>query len=342
MDKDKTHRDFASLQAIRKAARNGADLIRRILTFTRKVETSHRLVDLNQEVRQAETLLRRTIPETIHIETRLADNLRAIYGDPSQIEHVILNLAVNAKDAMPDGGKLIFETRNVTLDEDRRRALVGAQSAECCLLSISDTGRGMEREVLGHIFEPFYTTKKPGEGTGLGLAMVFGIVRSHGGHIACASEPGAGTTFSLYFPAATGHIEQDLAMTMEIPVGGTETILFADDDELIRELGKDMLTLAGYKVITASDGLQSLEIYEAQGSKISLVILDLIMPGMGGQECLEKLVRINPHVKVLLASGYPDHGPIERLLEAGTSGFVNKPYDAKQLLRTVRRVLDEQ
>jgi CheY-like chemotaxis protein len=131
-------------------------------------------------------------------------------------------------------------------------------------------------------------------------------------------------------------------MTMEIPVGGTETILFADDDELIRELGKDMLTLAGYKVITASDGLQSLEIYEAQGSKISLVILDLIMPGMGGQECLEKLVRINPHVKVLLASGYPDHGPIERLLEAGASGFVNKPYDAKQLLRTVRRVLDEQ
>ena len=240
----------------------------------------------------------------IAIELHLADNLRSISADPTQIEQILLNLAVNAAHAMPEGGKLTFETQNVKLDEEYCRTHLETKPGEYVLLTVSDTGHGMEKEILDRIFEPFFTTKDRGEGTGLGLSMVFGIVKSHDGHITCHSKPGAGTVFKLYFPAAEMEIAWDPEITMKMPSFGTETILLVDDEKSIRDLGKEVLTSVGYKVLTASTGREALDMYTKARDEISLVILDLIMPEMGGKQCLEELLKIDPGVKVLISSGF--------------------------------------
>jgi two-component system cell cycle sensor histidine kinase/response regulator CckA len=205
---------------------------------------------------------------------------------------------------------------------------------------VSDTGRGMEKEILDRVFEPFFTTKDRGEGTGLGLSMVFGIVKSHDGHITCQSKPGAGTVFKLYFPAVEMEIAWDPEITMQMPSFGTETILLVDDEKSIRDLGKEVLTSVGYKVITAGTGREALDMYTKAQDEISLVILDLIMPEMGGKRCLEELLKINPAVKILIASGYAADALTEESLASGAKGFVSKPYNMKQLLRAVRHTLD--
>jgi CheY-like chemotaxis protein len=197
----------------------------------------------------------------------------------------------------------------------------------------------MDKETLEHIFEPFYTTKGPGEGTGLGLAMVYGIVKQHRGHIACYSEPGMGTTFRLYFPALISESEAGEALVRPVPRGGSETILLVDDEALIRDLGGRILIRAGYRLLTAVNGKEALEVYRAGRQDISLVILDLIMPEMGGKQCLEEILKIDPQARVLIASGYclGREGLI-----AGAKSFVSKPYDIRELLTTVREVLDEE
>jgi len=251
-----------------------------------------------------------------------------------------MNIAVNARDAMPDGGKLIIETSNIILDEEYARTHLDAKPGYHVLLMVTDTGSGMDRDTLEHIFEPFYTTKAVGEGTGLGLAMVHGIVRQHGGHIRCYSEPGTGTTFKIYFPALVSDEEQEETTTREMPRGGSETILLVDDEEMIRDLGSRILTKAGYKVIKASNGKDALEVYQTRSYEIALVILDLIMPEMSGRQCLEGLLALDPSVKVIIASGYSANGPTKDALSAGAKGFVNKPYDIRQVLEVVRGVLD--
>ena len=223
------------------AGRSGADLVQRLLTFSRKTETKPLDLDLNQRIRQTQKFLQRTIPKMIDIELILADDLADIHADPTQVDQVLMNLAVNARDAMPEGGKLVIETANVLLDEDYARSHVEAKPGRYVLLRVSDTGSGMDKETLEHIFEPFYTTKGPGEGTGLGLAMVFGIVKQHHGFINCYSEVGHGTTFKIYLPAVISETQLDQPVVTAMPQGGTETILLVDDEELLRDLGKRIL-----------------------------------------------------------------------------------------------------
>ena len=279
----------------------------------------------------------------ISIELHLQEDLRVVNADPAQVEQVMMNLSVNARDAMPEGGKLIIETENAFLDENYCRTHPGAVTGHYVCLSITDTGQGMDTETLEHIFEPFYTTKGVGKGTGLGLSMVYGIVKSHHGYIMCYSEPGVGTTFRIYLPA----VEDEKPKQQDEPEkeaqikGGEETILLVDDEELLRDIGKETLEEFGYRVITAPDGESCLQLYAERKQEISLIILDLMMPGMGGKQCLEHLLTMAPDAKVVIASGYSVNGPTKAALEAGAKSFIKKPFELKQMLKVIREILDK-
>ncbi len=332
--------DYADLQKIYKAGTRGADLVKSLLTFSRKVDTKYVPVDLNQEITQVRHLLSRTIPKTIKIDLHLSGDLESIKADPSQVGQVLMNLGVNARDAMPEGGILTIETANVQLDKEYCSSHLEAMPGSYALLTFSDTGQGMSRKTLSHIFEPFFTTKERGKGTGLGLANVYGIVKQHNGHIMCYSEPGHGTTFKIYIPSI--HTEKDSgAPPKETAIPrGTETILLVEDDDEIRELGAGLLNEFGYEVITAGNGREALKTYEREGAGISLIILDLIMPVMDGRQCLAEILRINPNARVVIASGYSETGPVNGVMAAGAKGFIQKPYSMRQLLTTVRQILD--
>jgi len=343
MEKDGNDPDTAKLEQIEKAAHRASELTQQLLAFSRKVESNLRPVDLNQELEQVRNLLERTIPKMIAIELHLEDHLNVIRADPAQLEQVIMNFGVNARDAMPDSGKLVFETENVTLDEEYCKAHLGARPGRYVLLSISDTGQGMDKETLEHIFEPFFTTKGVGSGTGLGLAMVYGIIKSHGGYIMCYSEPGEGTTFKIYLPVMEGdpvRNETETNRNAAVPEGGSETILLVDDEEILRDIGKDILEKFGYTVLLAADGESALELYRENPEDISLVILDIVMPGMGGKKCLEEILKMNPQAKVVMASGYSINGRVKEVLDGGARAFIKKPYELKQMLAEVRKVLD--
>jgi nitrogen-specific signal transduction histidine kinase/ActR/RegA family two-component response regulator len=341
IDRDAGDPDYRKLQQIAHAAQRGGELTRQLLTFSRKAESKKMLLDLNREVGQAVRLLQRTIPKMIDIELRLAEPLKAVEADPVQVEQIIMNLAINAKDAMPEGGRLIIGTENASLDEGYCRTHLGAKPGDYVLLTVADTGHGINRGILDRIFEPFFTTKEVGKGTGLGLAIVYGIVKSHHGYISCFSEPGEGTSFKIYLPAraqAAGLEEQE----PEAPVkAGTETVLLVDDEDAIRDLGKQILERFGYKVLTAVDGESALDLYRREQDRIDLVVLDLIMPGMGGKRCLEELLKANARARVLIASGYSDTVPIKETVALGAKNFIGKPYEIRKMLAMVRQVLDE-
>jgi len=241
---------------------------------------------------------------------------------------------------MPEaGGKLTIETRNVTLDEEYCRWHLEAKQGQYVMISVSDTGHGMSEETMQHIFEPFFTTKG-GKGTGLGLAMVYGIMKQHEGFINCYSELGHGTTFRLYFPVVSKETEENLELDSAVPLGGSETILLVDDEEFLCDIGSQILTRAGYTVLTTINGRDALDLYRNQRSDISLVLLDLIMPEMGGEECFQELVNIDPKVKVIISSGFLSDGTTEEATVLGIRGLVEKPYNMRQLLGLVREVLD--
>lgn len=330
------------LKEIFSAAQRGADLTKQLLTFSRKIESKLQPVDLNQEIVQLRKLLDRTIPKMISIELHLAGDLMTINADPAQMEQVLMNLAVNARDAMPEGGKLTVATRNAILDEPYCRIHMGAVPGNYVLLQVTDTGHGMDTPTLGRIFEPFFTSKGIGRGTGLGLAMVYGIVKSHKGYITCRSEPGRGTTFDIYLPVIDRE-ERDMEKPLEPVVinRGSETILLVDDEDYIRDLGKQILSRFGYTVWTAENGETALEIYATHWNTIDLVLLDLIMPGMSGTECLRELQRINPSVRVVVISGYSPDDSRDELIELGAEGFISKPYEMNQMLQVTRKVLDK-
>jgi len=333
---------FEALQKIHRSAKRGADLTRQLLTFSRKVQSERRPLDLNREVEQVKKLLEHTIPKMIEIELHLSESPAVVSADPIQVEQAIMNLAVNAKDAMPEGGKIVIETERVRLTEQFCKTHLGARPGEYVLLSISDTGHGMNREILEHVFEPFYTTKDVGRGTGLGLAMVYGIVKNHGGYILCYSEVSTGTTFKIYLPAMEQSGKRQKQDEKEdLFKGGDETILLVDDEEYIRDLGVELLTDAGYTVLTANDGEEGLELYRQKQENIDLVILDLVIPGMGGKKCYEEILKIDPKAKILIVSGYSANGPGKAAIEAGAKGFVGKPFDVSHLLETIREILDE-
>jgi len=332
---------FGELDAIRQAAKRGADLVKQILTFSRKIDAKFESINLNEEVRSTERLLYRTIPKMIEIDLRLEEGLDRVRADSTQIEQMLINLAVNATDAMPEGGILAIDTRNVNLDEHYCKSHAEIVPGQYVLLKVSDTGHGMEEDVRQHIFEPFFTTKGLADGTGLGLATVFGIVKMHGGHVICESEVGKGTTFEIYFPVAE-IVKPRVAGEQEVTAvaGGTETILVVDDEPMIRDLAERILDGSGYSVLTAGSGKEGIEIYAQHKSEISLVILDLIMPEMGGKQCLEELLKINPQVKALIASGFAVKGDTKAFLDTEAKGIVPKPFNMRELLRSVRHVLD--
>jgi PAS domain S-box-containing protein len=341
---DKKERDPGSeeLQGILRAAKRGAELTQQLLTFSRKTGSELSQLDLNSEVLKTIKLLERTIPKMIEIEFLRAGNLKLVYADSAQIEQILLNLAVNAKDAMPDGGKLILSTGNALLDDRFCRTHAGAKPGEYVSLTITDTGCGMDHATLEHIFEPFFTTKGLAAGTGLGLAMVYGIVKSHGGYIECTSKPARGTSFKIFLPiaGATPEPELDKPPTPATPIGGTETILLVDDEDFVRDLGEQMLTKFGYRVLTSPDGEAALKLYRARADDIDLILLDLIMPGMGGRKCLERLRELGSKTPVLIASGYPSDRSTRETIKAGAVGFVAKPFNLQRLLEAVRSALN--
>jgi two-component system cell cycle sensor histidine kinase/response regulator CckA len=332
---------YRALKAIQNAGDRASDLIRQLLLFSRKAASAKKTIALQHSVEQAKKMLERTIPKMVEIQTITGNRLWTINADPVQIEQMLLNLGTNAADAMPDGGRLLFEIKNVTLDTDDTKGHLGAEPGRYVRLSASDTGHGMDRETMKKIFDPFFTTKAFGKGTGLGLASVYGIVKSHGGTITCDSEVGKGTTFRIYFPAMVqpkgGEIEEIEARP--IPKG-TETILLVDDEEAIRSFARQALMKFGYGVLTAATGEEALERYSAKSTEIDLVIMDLGMPGMGGHKCLEEMLKLNRQVRVIIASGYAINDQAEKSLAAGARGYVGKPYRLTELLNTVRKVLD--
>jgi two-component system cell cycle sensor histidine kinase/response regulator CckA len=333
---------YKELKEIYSATDRGGALTRQLLTFSRQVESKLEPVDLNRVVDNIGQLLSHTIPKMIRIELRLADNLRHVNADVFQVEQVLMNLALNARDAMPDGGTLRIETSNVVVDEEYRRRRPELTHGGYVLLSVGDTGQGMDECTREKVFDPFFTTKEVGKGTGLGLAMAYGIVRNHGGVIACSSNPGLGTTFEIFFPAVELVEKKEDSLSGVKPAnGGIESILLVDDDESLRELGMEILEAQGYYVASAPDGESAVKVYQERNGRFDLVVLDLVMPGMGGARCLEKLLEMNPEAKIVIASGYPVGCETEDVTPHGARAFLQKPYNIQEMLHAVRRVLDE-
>jgi PAS domain S-box-containing protein len=341
--KSSEHGDHARhLRQILKSTERGRKLVRQILTFSRKLEGDLKLQDLNAQVWQSLQLLERTIPKMVSLDLRLAERLPPVRGDATQLEQVVLNLAANACDAMPEGGTLGVKTEHLWIDEEFCDEHAEMSPGEYVLLSLSDTGHGMDEDTAKQVFDPFFTTKEVDKGTGLGLSVAYGIVKDHQGHIHCHSRPGRGTTFEIYLPAAEGAMEvsQGAGESRARLVGGRETILLVDDEEVIRSMGPDILRGWGYEALVAGHGVEALDIYGRRGEEIDLVILDLNMPGMGGLDCLQRLKARDPEVKVIVSSGYSVQGRERMMRSLGATAFLPKPYRMKDLVATVRRVLD--
>jgi PAS domain S-box-containing protein len=329
------------VEEIRKAGERAVALTRQLLAFSRKQMLQPRVVDLNDAVRNIEQMLRRLIGEHVELTALLAERLGTVRADPGQIDQVLVNLAVNARDAMPDGGVLGIETANTTLEADFVARNPGSRAGDYVVLSVKDTGTGMTEEVKKHIFEPFFTTKPKGKGTGLGLAMAYGFVKQSDGYIAVESEPGRGTTFRIYLPRVH-EAAQDVVRTVlstPSPRRG-ETILLVEDEAGVRRLSRTVLEEQGYVVLEAASGDIALEVARSQTGPIHLVVTDVVMPGMSGRELWDRLRVLSPDSRVLFMSGYTDdviarHG----VLEPGIA-FLQKPFTAFGLAGKVREVLD--
>jgi len=330
------------VEEIKAAALRAAALTRQLLAFSRKQVFQTKVLSLNEVVETLDKMLHRLIGEDIKLEHVLAPALGAVRADPGQLEQVILNLAVNSRDAMPSGGKLTIETANVDLDEAYAREHTGAAPGPHVMLAVSDTGVGMNEETLAHIFEPFFTTKEQGKGTGLGLATVYGIVKQSGGYVWAYSEPGRGTTFKIYLPRVEAALDSAVPAAAPPPVaGGRETILLAEDDPSVRAVVSDVLAQKGYRVLRAPDGQAALEMARGQEAQIHLLVTDLVWPGMTGRELAESLKAERPDVRVLYMSGYTDDAVVRHgVLEEGMP-YLQKPFTPRALSAKVREVLDQ-
>ena len=284
-------------------------------------------------------MLRRLIGEAVHLVTVLDPTLSRVKADPGQIVQVLMNLAVNARDAMPQGGKLTVETKNVFLDETYARRHVSVTPGRHVMLAVSDTGVGMDAETQAHIFEPFFTTKEVGKGTGLGLSTVYGIVKQSGGNVWVYSEPGHGSTFKIYLPAAEGEVTGECAAESKA-ARGTETILLVEDEESVRVLLLEILESEGYTVLVASDGQEALRMCREYEGAVNLLVTDVVMPGMSGRQLVEQMAKSRPEMKVLYMSGYTDDAIVRHgMLETGMA-FLQKPFTPDAAARKVREVLE--
>ncbi len=332
-----------SLEAINKTTQRGIGLVKQLLTFARKSETILESIQINEIVCEVVGLIAETFPKTIVISPQLGKNLPSIVGDANQIHQVILNLCVNARDAMPMGGLLVLGTELIqseTLKQKHSKAV----AEEYVCLRVSDSGKGMDETTLKRIFEPFFTTKELGKGTGLGLSVVYGIVDNHKGFIDVTSEIGYGSTFQIYFPTQSNitlpQSAEDIILTESIR-GGSETILVVEDEEMLREFVMETLANQGYNVIPASDGEMAVELYTRYQSSIALTFADIGLPLIGGVEVLTRIRSINPSAKIVFGSGYVESQAKNEMLEKGAWAILNKPYKAVEILKVVREAIDD-
>ena len=329
------------LTEIKSAGERAAALTGQLLAFSRQQVLEPRVIDLNALITNIERMLGRIIGEDIQLSAVLADGLGSVLADPGQIEQVILNLAVNSRDAMPQGGMLTIETANVDLDADYASDHVSVRPGRYVMLAVADTGTGMDAATRAHVFDPFFTTKPKGKGTGLGLAMVYGIVKQSGGAIWLYSEPGRGATFKIYLPRADEPTAPHEPLKAPTSVTGTETILSVEDEEPVRTITRKMLEKRGYRVFSAATGQEALRIVEEHPGSISLLITDVIMPAMSGRVLAEQLQQIQPELQVLYVSGYTDEAIMQHGVLAEGVNFLQKPFTGEALARKVRQVLDE-
>jgi PAS domain S-box-containing protein len=330
-----------NVEEIKKAGDRAASLTRQLLAFSRKQVLQPKVLDLNAVVSDMEKMLRRLIGEDIELRTALASELGSVKADPGQIEQVIMNLAVNARDAMPNGGNLIIETENVYLNKGYATSHIAVNPGAYVMLTVSDTGEGMSEETKTRIFEPFYTTKEVGKGTGLGLSTVYGIVKQSGGNIWVYSEVGKGTSFKIYLPRVD-EAAQEYKRNHEVEefLYGTETILLAEDDNLVRRLVRAALEGYGYRVLEAEDGSAALSVSEQHEEMVHLLLTDVVMPRMSGRELADRLAQSRPETKVLYMSGYTDESIVYHGVIDAQTPFIQKPFEAEALARKIRDLLD--
>jgi PAS domain S-box-containing protein len=338
LDIPASHPHYEMLKAIEKKVQSGSKLTAQLLDYARKGRYEVRPILLNQLVKEtAETFGRTRKNIVIHLDLR--KDLHSLEADSGQMEQVLMNLLVNAADAMPGGGNLFLKTENVTHAEIKSD-LYEAVPGNYVLLSVRDTGIGMDQKTMERIFDPFFTTKEMGRGTGLGLASVYGIIKGHNGYINVRSELGKGTTFLIYLPSSEGKVEEEARKSEEVLMG-SETILLVDDEDYVLDVGEKILKMLGYKVLIADSGEKAIEAYKANQDQISLVILDLIMPRKGGEETFDALKEIHSEVRALLSSGYSMNGQTREIMKKGCKGFIQKPFSIKELSQKLREILDE-
>jgi two-component system, cell cycle sensor histidine kinase and response regulator CckA len=340
LDEGDPRRDDA--QEIANAASRASGLTHQLLAFSRKQILEPRLMSVNDVVNGVEKLLRRLIGEDIELATTLESDLYSINADPGQLEQVLINLAVNSRDAMPDGGRLHITTANTFLSAEHGGRQLSASPGQYIMLAVSDTGMGMSREVQRRMFEPFFTTKGQGKGTGLGLATVYGIIKQSGGDVWIYSEPGKGTTFKVYFPrAGEGRALHLVPEDPQVSPRGTETILVVEDDPALRALSERVLEANGYTVLLARNGIEALAIASGYAGHIDMVATDVVMPKMNGRPLVEKLTETRKGMRVLFMSGYTDDEVMRRGVIDGHTAFLQKPFTPPQFARKVREVLDQ-
>lgn len=335
---EKDHPFFNYIDTIEKSATRAARLTSQLLGFARD-GSDNGPIDANEIVEETLGILGSTIDKSIEIRTNLLKHLPTVDADSGQLQQALLNLCVNARDAMAGGGELHITTDIETITEDYVENHKGAREGSYVTISVTDTGTGMDKDTLNRIFEPFFTTKEEGKGTGLGLAMVYGVVKNHGGFVYVYSEPKIGSTFKMHLPIS-GKPRKNKPALSEPPVGGNELILVVDDEEPIRALTSETLESFGYSVLLAENGQDAIRIFEERRDEIALVILDMVMPKMGGSETFAGLKKIKPDVRALLSTGYSRSGRAQEILNSGVRGFMQKPYKLNDLLRTVRNTLD--
>jgi len=331
----------SGIEEIRTAGERAAGLTRQLLAYSRRQVLKPQVIDLNSSVTNMIPMLRRLIGETIELDPSLQSDLGHVEADPSQIEQIIMNLVVNARDSMPRGGRVVVETSNADLDEAFAKKHVPTRPGSYVMLAVSDTGSGMDQATQARIFEPFFTTKQLGKGTGLGLATVYGIVKQSNGYIWVYSEPGMGSTFKIYLPRVDAEVSQEEARETTTPLpGGSETVLLVEDDRTVRLLAGEMLRMNGYNVLQARNGREALDLVRGHDHPIHLLLTDVVMPQMSGRQLAESIADIQPGIRVLYMSGYTDgviahHG----VLDAGVA-YLQKPFTADFLARKVREVFD--
>ncbi len=328
------------LEEIERAGERAAALTRQLLAFSRKQMLELKVVDLNEVVGDMQRMLHRLIGEHIELVRVPAIGLGHVRVDPGQLEQVILNLVINARDAMPDGGKLILETANVEMDETLAQRQPPLCAGSYVMLAVTDTGHGMDAETQAHMFEPFYTTKEHGKGTGLGLATVYGIVRQSGGHIGVYSSPGQGSTFKIFLPRVEEPLRPPAPADVVQPSRGTETVLVVEDEAVVRGLVRHTLSQHGYRTLEAGNGLEALRVAQRHAGRIHLLLTDLVMPGMGGRELAERLTSQSGSLRVLYMSGYTEDAVVNAAKPADGTAFISKPFTLDSLARKVREVLD--